>query len=269
MLKVKLYQVDAFTNKLYCGNPAAVVLLNNWISEELMQQIAAENNLSETAFVVNEGNIFEIRWFTPKTEVALCGHATLASAYVIFNFTNYNKNLIEFRSKERGILQVEKKNELYILNFPADFPLEIEIPELLINAFNYKPIKVLKGITDYLFVFDDQKKIETIEPNYEIIKKSQARGIIVTSKGENKDFVSRFFAPFVGINEDPVTGSAHTMLIPYWSKELNKSKLNASQLSKRRGELTCELAEDRVKIGGEAVLYLTGEIDICNELVNE
>jgi len=262
MEKIKLYQVDAFTNKLFGGNPAAVIILKNEIADELMQKIALENNLSETAFVIKEENSFKIRWFTPLSEVDLCGHATLASAFVIFNYTEYSKSIIEFKSKKRGVLSVEKSSDFYFLNFPSDNPVEIDIPVSMINAFNYTPIKVLKGITDYMFVFDNEEKIKNIKPNFEQIKQSGVRGVIVTAKGNEKDFVSRFFAPLLGINEDPVTGSAHTMLIPYWCKELNKTKLSAIQLSKRMGNLECELLNERVKIGGNAVLYLIGEIEV-------
>mgnify|MGYP000870761644 FL=1 len=262
MEKIKLYQVDAFTNKLFGGNPAAVIILKSEIEDELMQKIALENNLSETAFVIKEENKFKIRWFTPLSEVDLCGHATLASAFVIFNFTEYDNNIIEFKSMKRGVLTVEKLDDFYFLNFPSDNPIEIDIPISMKNVFNYTPIKVLKGITDYMFVFDSEETIKDIKPNFELIKQSGVRGVIVTAKGNDKDFVSRFFAPFVGINEDPVTGSAHTMLIPYWSKELNKTKLSAIQLSKRMGNLECELLNERVKIGGNAVLFLIGEIEI-------
>ncbi len=262
MEKVKLYQVDAFTDKLYHGNPAAVVILENWIADELMKSIAAENNLSETAFVVNKGEYFEIRWFTPLVEVELCGHATLASAFVVFNILNYPNNIINFHSRKRGILTVEKVEDKIVLNFPADTIQKIDIPNLLIEAFNHTPIEAYKGKTDYLLLFNNQKEIESLEPNFAKIAESKVRGVMVTAKGTETDFVSRFFAPFVGINEDPVTGSAHTTLIPFWANRLGKTELTAKQLSKRAGDLTCELIEDRVKIGGNAVLYLIGQINI-------
>ncbi len=262
MKKVNLYQVDAFTNKLYHGNPAAVVVLENWIDDELMKNIAAENNLSETAFVVNKGEYFEIRWFTPLVEVELCGHATLASAYVIFNELGYSNNIINFHSRKRGTLIVEKVGEQMVLDFPADTINKIEIPQLLKEAFNYQPLEAYKGKTDYLLLFNNQKEIETLIPDFAKIAESKVRGVMVTAKGNDTDFVSRFFAPFVGINEDPVTGSAHTTLIPFWAERLGKTGMIAKQLSKRVGDLSCKLVGDRVKIGGNAVLYLIGQINI-------
>lgn len=262
MKKVNLYQVDAFSNKLYHGNPAAVVVLENWIADELMKNIAAENNLSETAFVVNKGEYFEIRWFTPLVEVELCGHATLASAYVIFNELGFSKNIINFHSRKRGILIVEKVGEQMVLDFPADTINKIEIPQLLKEAFNYQPLEAYKGKTDYLLLFNNQKEIETLVPNFAKIAESKVRGVMVTARGNDTDFVSRFFAPFVGINEDPVTGSAHTTLIPFWAERLGKTDMIAKQLSKRVGDLSCKLVGDRVKIGGNAVLYLIGQINI-------
>lgn len=262
MEKLRLYQIDAFTNKLYHGNPAAVVILDNWLTDNLMQSIAAENNLSETAFVVNKGEFFEIRWFTPLVEVELCGHATLASAFVIFNELGYSKNIIEFHSRKRGVLIVEKVGDLMELVFPADTIEKVEIPQLLKEAFNYQPIEAYKGKTDYLLLFNNQEEIETIEPDFAKIAESKVRGVMVTAKGTETDFVSRFFAPFVGINEDPVTGSAHTTLIPFWADKLGKSEMIAKQLSKRGGDLSCKLVGNRVKIGGNAVLYLIGQINV-------
>ena len=262
-MKLKIFQIDAFTDKKYSGNPAAVCILNEWISDELMQNIAGENNLAETSFAVKKDNVFEIRWFTPATEVDLCGHATLATAYVLFEHYSVETNKIEFYSPHSGVLTVEKeKNEYLTLDFPTDNLEETQPSEKLIEALGKNPDKTLKGKTDYLLIYSSQKEIEEIEPDFTTLAKLDGRGIIVSAKGNEVDFVSRFFAPQSGINEDPVTGSAHTSLIPYWSKELNKTKLTAKQLSKRGGNLLCEYLGDRVKISGKAVLYMIGEIEI-------
>jgi PhzF family phenazine biosynthesis protein len=261
-MKTILYQVDAFTNKLFGGNPAGVCPLEVWLPEEKMQSIAMENNLSETAFFVQKGERFHIRWFTPELEVALCGHATLASAHVIFNHLNFKGDVIKFDSKS-GELKVSKKDEMLVLDFPADsFDKEILPPDSLIEGLGIQPIEAYKGKTDYMLVYRTQKEIESIVPNFTLIKKAKARGIIVTAKGNSVDFVSRFFAPLSGVPEDPVTGSSHTTLIPYWSQKLGKKELTAKQLSKRRGKLKCKYLGDRVEIGGEAVTYMIGEINI-------
>lgn len=263
MRKVKLFQVDAFTDKTFGGNPAAVCVFDKWPSDQLMQNIAAENNLAETAFLVKDKHGYEIRWFTPTVEVDLCGHATLAGAYVVFNFQNYKGETISFKSKNSGILYVLKKDNLLTLDFPVDKILKTNIPDGLQEALGTnKIIEVYKGKTDYLVVLQDQQQVLSIEPNMYLLNQIEARGIIVTSAGDNVDFVSRFFGPRVGVPEDPVTGSAHTTLIPYWAEKLNKKNLKAQQLSKRGGELYCELSGERVFIGGKAALYLEGEIYI-------
>lgn len=262
MKKIKLFQVDAFTDKVFRGNPAAVCVLDEWLDETTMQNIASENNLAETAFVVRNNDDFEIRWFTPKVEVDLCGHATLASAHVLFNNYNYPSNRIIFQSRNRGELSVEKNNDLLTLDFPADKPEKIDTPDWLVEPFNISPQESFKGRTDYLLVYSDQQEIENISPDFGKLGTTNARGVIVTAPGDDVDFVSRFFAPQVGINEDPVTGSAHTTLTPFWSQRLDKKKLTAKQLSERKGYLGCELAGDRVKISGKAVTYLIGEIFI-------
>ena len=261
--KIKLYQVDAFTNKLFQGNPAAVCVIDDWLSDELMQKIGLENNLSETAFVVPKGDKYEIRWFTPVTEVDLCGHATLASAFVLFEYYNHSTNIITFLSKVHGKLIVKKNNDdTLTLDFPVDIVNKIDIPEKLMQAFNIKPQECYKGKTDYLLIYSSQEEIEKIDPDFNLILSSGERGVIISAPGNETDFVSRFFAPQAGINEDPVTGSAHTTLTPVWSKKLGKTILSAKQLSKRSGELKCELIEDRVKISGNVVPYLIGEIEI-------
>lgn len=261
--KIKLYQVDAFTNKLFQGNPAAVCVIDEWLSDELMQKIGLENNLSETAFVVQKGDVYEIRWFTPTLEVDLCGHATLAAAFVLFEYYNHSTNTITFQFKSSGKLTVDKNdNGSLTLNFPTDIVSKVDIPEALISAFNIQPKECYKGRTDYLLIYSSQEEIENINPDFSKILTSGERGVIISAPGKNNDFVSRFFAPQAGINEDPVTGSAHTTLAPVWSEKLNKPKLTAKQLSKRGGDLVCELVGDRVKISGNAVKYLIGEIEI-------
>ena len=258
--KQTMYQVDAFSSKVFGGNPAAVCILKEWLKPETMQRIAAENNLSETAFVVERKSDFEIRWFTPTVEVALCGHATLASAHVLFEHLTYEKKTIDFYSEHSGQLSVTKNNGLLTLDFPQDELNKIDPPLDILAAFKKAPIEFYKGKTDYLLVYKNQTDIETSDPNHFILKNSKARGIIITAPGNELDFVSRFFAPGSGVDEDPVTGSAHTSLTPFWAERLGKSKLTARQLSERKGELTCELVGERVKISGKAITYLVGEI---------
>jgi PhzF family phenazine biosynthesis protein len=261
-MKIKIYQIDAFTDKVFGGNPAAVCILDKWLEDEIMQNIGAENNLAETAFVVKRGNDFEIRWFTPTVEVDLCGHATLAAAYVLYEYCDYKSDEIIFHSNASGKLLVRKEDDSLILNFPSDTYNEVETPQTLIDAFGKKPIETFKGKTDYLLIYQSQKDIENIKPNIDLIASIGGRGVIVSSQGEHTDFVSRFFAPQAGVDEDPVTGSAHTTLAPIWSKKLNKEILTAKQLSKREGNLICKYLGDRVEIKGKAVTYLIGEIYI-------
>ncbi|MDH3382030.1 MAG: PhzF family phenazine biosynthesis protein [Flavobacteriaceae bacterium] len=261
-MKLKIFQVDAFTNQVFGGNPAAICVLESWISTKLMQQIAAENNLAETAFIVKKEDFYEIRWFTPKVEVDLCGHATLATAHVLFNHFNTQVNQLNFYSPLSGNLSVKKENEFLTLDFPTDILNKIETPHVLIDALGEKPIESWKGKTDFMLVFKNQEEIENFSPNFPLLETVGGRGVIVTAKGNNVDFVSRFFGPQVGINEDPVTGSAHTTLIPYWSQILGKTKLTAQQLSERKGDLYCEYKGDRVLIAGNAVTYLIGEIEV-------
>ena len=260
-MKIKFYQVDAFTDKLFGGNPAGVCPLEEWLPDDVMQSIAFENNLAETAFFIINGKDFELRWFTPLSEVDLCGHATLATAHVIFNHLGYSREKIVFHSRS-GELTVRQNEELLVLNFPADNTRKIEIVEELYNGFGKKPLEMFKGKTDYMLVYETQKDIEDMIPDFNLIEKSKARGVIVTAKGDEVDFVSRFFAPLVGINEDPVTGSAHTTLIPYWAEKLGKKELTAMQLSNRKGNLLCKLINGRVEIAGNAVTYLEGSIKI-------
>jgi PhzF family phenazine biosynthesis protein len=256
---VPFYQVDAFTEKLFGGNPAGVCPLEQWLPDEVMQKISMENNLSETAFFVREDGGYHIRWFTPKVEVNLCGHATLASAHIIFNYLGFTGEVISFKSKS-GILNVRKEGELLILDFPANKPQRTSLPEEFVQSLNITPIQCFRGREDYLLLYKSQQEIEALFPDFRKLEKIDARAVIVTAPGETADFVSRFFAPRVGVDEDPVTGSAHTVLIPYWAEKLNKTEMKALQLSRRGGALFCRLRGDRVDIGGRAVTYLKGEI---------
>ncbi|OFX60602.1 MAG: isomerase [Bacteroidetes bacterium GWB2_41_8] len=260
-MKLPIYQADAFASSLFKGNPAAVVPLKEWLTDEPMQQIAAENNLSETAFFIPEGDHFHIRWFTPKAEVRLCGHATLATAHVLFNELNFAGEQIAFNSQS-GILTVKKVGDKLQLDFPSDFAHAVEAVPVFAEAFGVHPLATFKGRTDYLLLFDSEETIRNFHPDIPLLLTTDARGIIVTAKGNEVDFVSRFFAPAVGVNEDPVTGSAHTTLIPYWAKRLNKNEMTALQLSARGGQLWCTLAGNRVLIAGKAVTYLKGEIEV-------
>ncbi|WP_437919956.1 PhzF family phenazine biosynthesis protein [Sphingobacterium sp. LRF_L2] len=261
-MKLTIYQVDAFTDTVFKGNPAAVCLLPAWLSDEILLKIAQENNLSETAFCVPKDDFFEIRWFTPAAEVDLCGHATLAAAFIIYCYENYEKQCIHFCSVRSGDLYVNREINLLVLNFPTDEFVEIALTSELVSATDKMPIAAYKGKTDYMLVFENEEQIATMQPNLTLIRSLEARGLIVTARSERYDFVSRFFGPAVGINEDPVTGSAHTTLVPYWSKQLNSNELSAYQLSERGGELHCRFLGNRIEIGGAAVLYMKGEIFI-------
>ncbi len=252
-----IYQVDAFTSKLFGGNPAAVCPLDEWLPDETMQRLAFENNLSETAFFVKDGEGFHLRWFTPEFEIDLCGHATLATAFVIFNQLNFKDEVIKFKSKS-GILEVSKKGELIELNFPSRMPKPCVAPDALLKGINFPPLKVLKS-RDYFLVYEDESIIKQIVPDFNFLNQIDAIGVIVTAASTEVDFVSRFFVPNSVIAEDPVTGSSHCNLIPYWAKELNKTTLTAKQLSAREGELFCEDKGERVTMAGKAVLYLKGE----------
>ncbi len=259
-MKIPIYQVDAFTDRLFAGNPAAVCPLDFWLENELLQQIAQENNLSETAFLVPRNETYEIRWFTPVAEVKLCGHATLASAHVLFNHLGFKGNTIRFHSRDSGELTVTRKEKLLTLNFPKDDLQPALPPEGLLEALGKKPAEIWKGGSDYLLYYPAQEDIEELNPDFFKLKKVEARGIIVTAPGYECDFVSRFFGPAVGVNEDPVTGSAHTSLTPFWAHRLNQIEFDAQQLSGRGGQLHCQLAGERVLISGQARNYLTGTI---------
>lgn len=261
-MKLSLYQLDAFTDTLFAGNPAAVVPLESWLSDELMQNIARENNLAETAFFVPLEDGFHIRWFTPTVEVDLCGHATLATAAVIYSILNYDKPEIHFESRS-GVLKVSRRGEELTLDFPADtYQVAVAPPALHESLSAVEPFEVYKGKTDYMVVIDNETQLREMQPDVIILSTIPARGIIVTAPGDEVDFVSRFFAPQSGVAEDPVTGSAHTTLIPYWAERLGKTVMTARQLSERGGSLQCELVGERVRIGGKVKLYLSGEIAI-------
>lgn len=259
-MELTLYQIDAFANKAFEGNPAAICPLDEWLSDELMQSIAMENNLSETAYFIKNKNNYNIRWFTPTHEVDLCGHATLASAYVIFNIIGHKENEISFESKS-GKLTVRRNDDLLEMDFPAQPPAQCDTPELLIKAFNVTPLECLKA-EDYIVVFEDENDVLNARPNLSLLSELDLRGVAITSKSNSYDFITRFFAPNYGINEDPVTGSAFTQLIPYWSAKLNKQNLIAKQVSNRGGEVTCFNADERVKISGKAAKYMVGTIEI-------
>src|SRR6056297_576052 len=259
----KIYQIDAFTDTIFGGNPAAVCILSAWLSDDLMQKIAAENNLAETAFAVPNDDSYELRWFTPELEVDLCGHATLATAFTLFNYYEHKQNTIRFISPRSGELNVLKNADgSMTMDFPTDKIAVIEPITALNAAIGLNPIKVFKGKTDYMLVYESQEEIEGIHPNFHLLDQLDCRGVIVTAKGNDVDFVSRFFAPQCGIPEDPVTGSAHTTLTPFWAEELGKTTMTAKQLSQRNGDLNCEYLGERVKISGKAVCYLVGEIDV-------
>lgn len=260
-MKIPYYRVHAFTSDQFTGNPAGICLLDHWLDDLVMQKIAFENNLAETAFVVSEKDKFQIRWFTPAVEVDLCGHATLAAGYVIFDHTDFKKDEIEFTSRS-GILKVRKNNEIISLNFPADKIHIAKLPELIKSAIKEKPLEVYKGSTDYLLIFANEQIIRNCNPDLVILKKADGRGVIITSKGDKVDFVSRFFAPQSGIDEDPVTGSAHTTLVPYWSKVIGKNEFIAHQLSTRGGELFCRNLGERIEISGKVHLFMTGNIHV-------
>ena len=259
-MTLDLYQVDAFTHKVFGGNPAAVCPLDQWLDATTMQAIAAENNLAETAYFVPQGDSFELRWFTPKLEVDLCGHATLASAHVLFEHLAYAEKVINFHTRS-GLLTVKREGDIYQMDFPAQAPERLKAHPSLLPSFNITPAKVLKSKVYYFLVFDNEAEIRDLTPNFlKLMEVDDAIGVICTAKGNNYDFISRFFAPRAGINEDPVTGSAHCSMIPYWAEQLDKQVLTAAQISERHGELWCEYHGNRVLISGKAATYMKAEI---------
>ncbi len=263
-MKLTIYQVDAFTDKVFGGNPAAVVPLQDWLDDSLMQKIAMENNVSETAFFVKTDNGYHLRWFTPEKEIDLCGHATLATAYVIKNFIEPHVQEIQFSTQVAGILKTSIKEGIYTLDFPARFPEPCDIPENLLESLGVSAVVEVLKSRDYFVVLPNEEAVQNLEPDFSLMKNLNA-GVIATAKGRSADAVSRCFYPAFGIPEDPVTGSAHCNIIPYWSDKLNKQELFCKQLSKRGGELLCELKNGRVLMSGKCVLFMTGEIILNQE----
>jgi len=261
-MRIPIYQVDAFTSEIFSGNPAAVCILESWINDNLLQSIASENNLSETAFLVRNDDGFDLRWFTPVTEVALCGHATLASAFALFTCRGWSEEAIRFHTMKSGQLVVRKRDGLLAMDFPSRPARSTVLPSGLKEALGVTPIAVMGSVEDLLVVLESERAVRGLQPDLSALQRVESRGVMVTARGNQSDFVSRFFAPRFGIPEDPVTGSAHCVLVPYWSRELHKKSLHAFQVSKRGGELFCVDAGDRVKIAGRAVLYLEGTITI-------
>ena len=259
-MNIEIYQIDAFANQTFEGNPAAVCPLDSWLPDELMQSIAAENNISETAFFVPEGEGFSIRWFTPSTEVALCGHATLASAFVLFSILDYEGDRIYFDSRS-GTLPVSRNGDCLVLDFPSQPPEPCDTPKEIIEALGVMPSECLKA-EDYVVIFQNAEQVQTASPNFEILRSVDCRSVIISAASEEYDFVARVFAPNLGILEDSVTGSAYTLLVPYWAKKTDKTVFHAKQVSSRGGEVFCELVGDRVRIAGRAVKYLEGSIEI-------
>lgn len=259
-MKTPLYQIDAFAFRPFSGNPAAVCPLEEWIDEGVMQEIAQENNLPETAFFVAEGDGFAIRWFTPLAEVDLCGHGTLAAAHVIFNILEPGRSEIVFHSRSGG-LGVVRDHDLVSMDFPARPAVPCEVPEPLLHGLG-RPPREAAASDDYLAVFEDEKEVRELRPDMERLRELDLRGVIATARGDRADFVSRFFAPKYGIPEDPVTGSAHCTLIPYWAGRLGKKDLSARQVSRRGGELFCRDRGSRVTIAGRAFTYMEGIITI-------
>ena len=265
-MKLSLFQIDAFTDKLFHGNPAAIIPLTNWISDDLMQKIAIENNLSETAFFVpladSEQNAdYHIRWFTPGAEINLCGHATLASAWVLFNLLGFDKPALTFNSMS-GLLKTSREKDLIMMDFPSWKPERIEeYPDGLMKGLGVKEINGVYLNRELIVELNSEQDVQNAKVDFNFIKNTGYR-IIITAPGKEVDFVSRFFAPTLGIDEDPVTGSAHSQLIPFWSEKLGKSKMKAKQLSARGGTIWCEQKHERVVMGGKCVYYMKGEIEI-------
>jgi PhzF family phenazine biosynthesis protein len=259
-MKLPLYQVDAFTSRLFGGNPAAVVLLNDWLPDEILAAIGAENNLAETAFVIPGSDVMPLRWFTPTVEVDLCGHATLATAHVLFQHRFPKRERLTFSTRS-GHLIVTRDGDLLSMDLPARPGTPVEVTEALASALGVRPREAHLA-TYLLTIVDSEAEVRSLRPDIQAIAALDAFAVIVSAPGDTTDFVSRFFAPRAGIPEDPVTGSAHCTLVPYWASRLGKSSFTAKQLSARGGELTCELRGDRVVIGGRAVEYLRGEITV-------
>jgi PhzF family phenazine biosynthesis protein len=264
-MKIPIYQIDAFASRVFTGNPAAVCPLEKWLPDPVLQAIAQENNLSETAFFTREEKGYHIRWFTPSTEVDLCGHATLASAHVLFQRLKVDGDMVHFTSRS-GPLKVTRKDHLLSLDFPAQQPKHCDPPKALLDGLRVEPKNVSPDevliAEDYLVIYAAGSDVSLCRPDFNVLKGLGARGVAITAPGNDVDFVSRFFAPNVGINEDPVTGSVHCALTPYWSKRLGKKRMTAHQISERGGELICTDAGERILISGQAVEYMKGEITL-------
>jgi PhzF family phenazine biosynthesis protein len=259
-MKLPLYQIDAFTSRLFGGNPAAVVTLDQWLPDDVLQAIAAENNLAETAFVLPQEDMSMLRWFTPTVEVDLCGHATLAAGHVLFAYHYPSRKKLSFSTRS-GVLAVSRDGDRLSLDFPARPGARIEVSDALASALGARPGEAYLA-RDLLAVFDTEAQVQALRPDFGLVAALDAFAVIVSAPGSAVDFVSRFFAPRAGIPEDPVTGSAHCTLVPYWTERFGKRKLTAKQLSARVGELDCELRGDRVAITGKSVEYLRGEISV-------
>ena len=261
-MKIPIYQVDAFASAVFAGNPAAICLLESWLEDRVLQAVASENNLSETAFLVRSGAGFELRWFTPASEVTLCGHATLAAAKVLFDLRGWQGTQIRFQTKWRGVLTVEKRGELLEMDFPALPAKPVKTPEGLAEALGAEPRQVLESAEDWLIVLDNEAAVRAVKPDFPALEKMPCRCAVPTARGEKSDFVSRAFAPRLGIPEDPVTGSSHCVLTPYWAGVLGKDDLHAFQVSARGGEVFCRNEGERVKLAGRAAIYLEGMIHV-------
>jgi PhzF family phenazine biosynthesis protein len=259
-MKLDLYQIDAFTNKVFGGNPACIIPLNKWLSDDLLLKITKENAVAETAFFIDKGAKIHLRWFTPEIEMDLCGHATLATAHCLKSILHYPNDKIIFETLS-GDITVYAENDFYFLDFPSRMPIISELPETIEKALNIKPREVFKS-RDYVLVYDTEEDVKNITIDRHLFDQINLDpgGVIVTAKGNNCDFVSRFFTPQASILEDPVTGSAHCTLIPFWSKRLHKKRLSAMQLSERVGKLNCENKNDRVIISGQAKTYSIGSL---------
>jgi len=261
-MKIPLYHLDAFSERLFGGNPAAVCPLERWLPDETLRAIAAENNLSETAYLVPRGEDWELRWFTPTIEIDLCGHATLAAGEVVLRFLRPGTGCVRFHTRRAGVLSVEARGEWLELDFPARPPRPAEPPPGLLEALGGTPLAVLHSVRDWMVVYGSEAEVARLAPRMEPLMELGEAGVIATARGERCDFVSRFFAPGAGVAEDPVTGSAHCVLTPYWARELGKDALDARQISARGGTLRCALRGERVGIAGRVALFLTGAIEL-------
>ena len=263
-MRAPIFQVDAFTSEVFGGNPAAVCPLERWIPDQLMQRIAAENALSETAFYIRDGAGYHLRWFAPNAEIDLCGHATLATAFVLRTELGVDDDVLRFNTKS-GELRVTGTARQLTLDFPALPPVPCECPEGLLQALGLTGATAVLFETDYIVVVEHESQVRSLKPDLAKLMPLKGRGVVVTAPGDRHDFVSRFFGPKVGIDEDPVTGSAHCWLTPYWSERLGKTSLRAAQLSARGGEIDCTIRDGRIFLTGTAVLFLRGEIEVPEE----